>query len=79
MRSVGAKIETMNLRVSLPFKLVLRGAAKKDQRWMVNILEGMLGKHCGENGIVITHVQNDAFVTRKNPSAVRKDKRRAAA
>lgn len=52
MRFTDNKSETLNLRVSPVFKQVLKEAADREQRSMVNMLEVLLGDYCDRKGIV---------------------------
>lgn len=52
MRFNDTKSETLNLRVSPTFKQVLKQAADREQRSMVNMLEVLLGDYCDRKGIV---------------------------
>jgi hypothetical protein len=52
MRFTDTKSETLNLRVSPTFKQVLKQAADREQRSMVNMLEVLLGEYCDRTGIV---------------------------
>lgn len=51
MRFTDTKSETLNLRVSPTFKLILKEAADHEQRSMVNMLEVLLGDYCDRKGI----------------------------
>lgn len=53
MRFTDTKSETLNLRVSATFKRLLRQAADREQRSMVNMLEVLLGDYCDSKGIVL--------------------------
>lgn len=52
MRFTDTKSETLNLRVSPTFKQVLKEAADREQRSMVNMLEVLLADYCDRKGIV---------------------------
>ena len=52
MRFTDTKSETLNLRVSPTFKQVLKEAAEREQRSMVNMLEVLLGDYCDRKSIV---------------------------
>ena len=52
MRFTDIKSETLNLRVSPAFKQLLKEAANRDRRSMVNMLEVLLMDYCERNGIV---------------------------
>lgn len=52
MRFTDTKSETLNLRVSPTFKAVLKKAADREQRSMVNMLEVLLGDYCERKSIV---------------------------
>ena len=52
MRFTDTKSETLNLRVSPTFKQVLKEAADREQRSMVNMLEVLLGDYCDRKSIV---------------------------
>lgn len=53
MRFTDTKSETLNLRVSPTFKQVLKQAADREQRSMVNMLEVLLSDYCDRKGIVL--------------------------
>lgn len=52
MKFFDVKSETLNLRVSPTFKLVLKRVADDEQRSMVNMLEVLLSDYCERKGIV---------------------------
>jgi len=52
MRFTDTKSETLNLRVSPTFKHVLKQAADREHRSMVNMLEVLVGVYCDRKGIV---------------------------
>lgn len=70
MRFTDTKSETLNLRVSPTFKQVLKEAADREQRSMVNMLEVLLGDHCDRKGI-IPPGQKTTPASRKRASANR--------
>lgn len=53
------KTQTLNLRVTLEFKELLRDAAAAEHRSQTNLLEKLVRDHCASAGMVIAYGGSD--------------------
>ena len=66
MRFTSTKSETLNLRVSPAFKQVLKEAADREHRSMVNMLEVLVGDYCDRKGIVSPGPESTTYAASKS-------------